>query len=162
CDVQHIVGAWRGRDAEPALDGAEQTAAAGVIGVLAQHLDAAGHEPVPQQVRIRTRRLLHHARRFRQQLRLAGGFPFAQALRCQTREEPLGHLVHNMTCRASSREATAAISARRERSSTPWALRTTRRRTPAATALWMACGSSSSPREEGVSARQKSKIEGGK
>ena len=83
-DVDHgddRVLARRHRHHEAAFGGAEQAASAGVVGVLAEHLDAARH-PVAAR-RAADAAGIEHGPRGRQQARLALGFFRAQARRRQ-------------------------------------------------------------------------------
>ena len=140
------VLARRHRHHEAALGGAEQAAAAGVVGVLAEHLDAARH-PVAAR-RAADAAGVEHGPRGGQQARLALRFLRAQARRRQL----VAQMPHGSTVTPASACSTAATSPRRDRSRTPSSATTTSKRTPSAISALTASTSSYSPRTERVDA----------
>src|ERR1700693_6110973 len=107
--------------ADSPLDGAEKTAPARVVGVLAEHLDASRNKPprrafgsAPGEQR---EALLCRTEESRLTIRFSSAPP--------RRREPFGDLFHGSAVIPRSRSATAATSEGRERSRTPSRLRTT-------------------------------------
>src|SRR4029079_5136404 len=157
-DADDAILARAGDDGKAARHAADQRAAAGVVGVLAEHFEPARPPP-----RVQRRRRADHAvrldhRRVHALLRFAlGGIETA---RDQRRGQRGG--VHGDGTVPARRRSTSAASARRERSSTGPRAGTALKRTPRRTARPTASGSSSSPRAERGTSRQASKIRASK
>lgn len=98
----------RGRDdAEPAFNGAEQAAATGVIGVLAQELDSARNPEANRIIGARSK-IAQRTRGQREQGLLATRFGGAES----DRRESFAERAQSVTSTARSRAATAGMSAR--------------------------------------------------
>src|SRR5580658_4603528 len=151
-DANGRVVSRAGRDAHAAFRRAEQAAASCVVGVFAEDLDASRDEPA---ARARYAPRAEQALGRREKLLLASGLVLAHSGGDERVHDPS---VHNETCKFLRRSPTAAISERRDKSSTPWVLRTILNRMPPFIASRTAAGSSYSPRDESGTRRQASKI----
>ena len=126
------------------LDRARQRRAAGIVGMLAEHFDSSGHE---ERACVRAATV---QRRPASPGRREGALAEQQV--CGAHAQPgqhvRGRVAHSTTSRPRSRDSSAAMSPRFERSSTGSSDGKTRTRTPESTSACIASGSSSSPRGE--------------